>query len=98
MSRATITDVDLCEKRVMHVNECAPMGVCNICGGPTYIAGAKECDECFYGMRMAPGEWSKRLAARGIKVKRTGGCMPFSGGFICSNPYSRDRETEERER
>jgi hypothetical protein len=63
---------------------------CGLCGEKD-VSVAKEgdeCDNCYYGMRLTPKEWKRDMKARGIKVKKTGGCIPTPIGIVCLKPYS----------
>lgn len=51
----------------------------------------RECDNCWYGMRLDPDNWIKKLKKQGIEVERSVGCVVLPSGIACGNPYKRKK-------
>ena len=65
---------------------------CKICEIEDEIVNENNplCDGCWYGMRLDPEEWKKRLNAKGIEIERGIGCNIIPGvGFACGDPYKK---------
>lgn len=73
----------------------APATECDYCGGelePEEVSSG-TCDPCWYGMRLEPERWKKRLKVIGREPKYQGGCVPVglpNGGaaILCRNGYA----------
>lgn len=65
--------------------------ICSICDRIDET-GTGTCDSCYYGMRLDPEEWIKKMGELGIEIERHIGCVPLpGGGFACGNPYRRKK-------